>query len=102
MSISHVMELDKNLKNLMTAKNLKLAHLAKSVGIPKSTIHGWINGARPRDIIELNKVANFFGLNVHELCFGKDIKKTNVKNVKEEEVISRLGEIELVLRRVKE
>jgi transcriptional regulator with XRE-family HTH domain len=99
MSISASMELDKNLKKLMSVRNVTLAQLAKEVGIAKSTIHGWINGAHPRSVPELNKIATYFGLNIHELCFGSEKEKGPIKS---EEVIARFGGIDLVLRRSKE
>jgi len=98
MTISLGMKLDENLKTLMNKNQIKLAELAKEVGLAKSTIYGWINGAQPRSVLELNKVAKYFGLNIHELCFGEDGKQ-NEKYI--EQKISQLNDVELILRKIK-
>ena len=98
MTIFLNMKLNENLKKLMSKRKIRLAELAKDVGLPKSTIHGWLNGAQPRSVLELNKVAKYFGLNIHELCFGED----DLQSVgKPEEVITQLNGVELVLRKIK-
>ena len=81
----------------MTKNKIKLGNLAKEVGFPKSTIHGWINGIQPRSILELNKVAKYFGLNIHQLCFGEeDLEEKN----KSEQVIAKFNGVKLVLRKI--
>ena len=90
------MKLYKNLKTMMIAKSLSLKKLSVDVGIPPSTIHGWLNGAAPKSIIDLKKVADFFGVSIDELCFGVGDKcfDSIVENV-----VAELGNIQLIMRR---
>ncbi len=62
--------LSQNLKNLISEKRIRLSHLAREVEVPKSTIHTWMYGAQPRDLVALKKVAEYFSMSVDELCFG--------------------------------
>lgn len=96
MSITSVMKLDKNLKHLIKKKKISIADLSKEVAVPQSTLHGWINGTRPRDVVHLQKVAKYFKLNIHELCFCDYI---NVVSDYSEKIIGEFDGIELVLRR---
>jgi len=64
------MNLRKNLEQIMQARKLSLKALADHVSVPPSTIHGWLNGTAPKSIVELKKIADFFGISIDELCFG--------------------------------
>lgn len=89
------MQLDKNLKKMMTTKKMSLKTLSTEVRVPSSTIHGWLNGAAPKSLIDLKRIADYFDLSIDELCFGKNEKQ--IKN-RTENVLGDLGDIELVLR----
>ena len=93
--IIKAMKLSANLQNLMKERRVPLKHLSKHVAIPASTIHGWLNGANPRAISELKRVADYFGITIDELCFSEDKKKSD--NV----IVGKLGDVELVLRKIK-
>lgn len=98
MTIQLSMKLHENLKKLMKIKKVSLVALAKEVGVPQSTIHGWINGAQPRNIIELNKIAKYFGLDIHRLCFGEAHEEILNQN---EKLISEFDGVALILKRIK-
>lgn len=89
------MKLSANLQHLMKERRIALQLLSKQVAIPPSTIHGWLNGANPRAISELKRVADYFGITIDELCFSEDKKKSD--NV----IVGKLGDVELVLRKIK-
>jgi transcriptional regulator with XRE-family HTH domain len=89
------MKLDKNLKKMMLTKKLSLKTLSGQVGVPPSTIHGWLNGAAPKSLVDLKKISDFFGISIDELCFGAAEKNLTVIR---ESVIGDLGTVELVLR----
>lgn len=86
--------MDKNLKKILTKNRLTLKSLSTEVGIPASTIHGWMNGVPPKNLHEVKKIADFFGLTVDDLCFGslEEVKKHK------EKVVGELGGVELILR----
>lgn len=89
------MKLDKNLKKMMASKKLSLKNLSGHVGVPSSTIHGWLNGAAPKSLVDLKKIADFFKISIDELCFGAPEK--SIQAVRER-VVGDLGTVELVLR----
>lgn len=89
------MKLDKNLKKMMESKKLSLKNLSDHVGVPSSTIHGWLNGAAPKSLVDLKKIADFFKVSIDELCFGVPEKSVHVVR---ERVVGDLGTVELVLR----
>lgn len=59
-----------NLRRLMEERRIRLSHLAQEVNVPKSTIHSWMYGGQPRDLVALKKVADYFSLSVDAICFG--------------------------------
>lgn len=59
-----------NLRRLMEERRIRLSHLANEVSVPKSTIHSWMYGGQPRDLVALKKVADYFSLSVDAICFG--------------------------------
>lgn len=89
-----VYEMDKNLKKILTKNKLSLKSLSTEVGIPASTIHGWMNGVPPKNVHEVKKIADFFGITIDVLCFG------SVEEVKRqrEKIVGELGGVELILR----
>jgi transcriptional regulator with XRE-family HTH domain len=87
------MKLTTNLQVLMKDKRISLIELSKEVDIPSSTIHGWLNGANPRNIAELKRVANYFHISIDELCFGEKVVHSD------QVVVGKIGDVELILRK---
>ena len=77
------MKLANNLKKIMKTNGYSLSKLAIELKIPKSTIHGWLNGVEPKSIIELKRLSDHLEIPLDELCFGEGqcsvLKKTNIK-----------------------
>ena len=65
------MLLARNLKMLIKRERLTIMELAQKTGVPKSTIHNWMNGVKPRDIYKLLILANFFSIHICTLIFTK-------------------------------
>ena len=59
-----------NLRRLMNEQRIKVSHLSREVKIPKSTVHDWMHGGNPRDVIVLKRIADYFSLSINEICFG--------------------------------
>ena len=90
------MELDKVLRQLLNSRDIRPTTLAKEVGVSAKTIHNWLVGQSPRDISQVKKVADFFGVSLDYLCFGKT--DGPIESFSEE---INAGVFEVVLRRVK-
>lgn len=87
------MQLSENLKRLIEERNLQVSQLASVLEIPNSTLHGWLNGVPPKNIIELKKISSYFGLTVDELCFGESYLNTS-----KERVVFTFENIDLVMK----
>lgn len=89
------MKLSTNLKHFLKNEELTLSSLAKELGLPKSTIHGWINGVEPKSLLELKRLSEFIGVGLDQLCFGDVDAKFRHTNIK----VTIAGvEYELVLK----
>jgi transcriptional regulator with XRE-family HTH domain len=88
-----------NLKKAMKEHNINQKKLSLKLGLPVSTLHGWLNGVAPKNISDIKKVATIFGLTVDQLCFD-EINTTNPDKsvIREEKVVAQFGTVELVLR----
>jgi transcriptional regulator with XRE-family HTH domain len=93
------MKFRENLKKAMIEHKITQKKLSIKLGLPISTLHGWLNGVTPKNIQDLKKVANVFGMTVDQLCFD-DINefKLNKTLLQEEKVVAQFGTVELVLR----
>ncbi len=58
----------------MEERRIRLSELAREVDVPKSTIHSWMYGCQPRDLVALKKVADYFSISVDEICFGDTVQ----------------------------
>jgi ribosome-binding protein aMBF1 (putative translation factor) len=91
-----LMKISANLKEYLEREGVSIHDLSRKVSIPVSTLHGWINGAAPKSLSEVKKVAMFLNLTMDELCFNEkpnDHKNTNIKIIIGDE------EFEIVLKR---
>ena len=74
--------IEKKLKELLDKHNLSVAQLARHTEVPKTNIQGWLTGSSP-NISQAYKVAEYFGITIEELCFGKKPKTTQENFFKE-------------------
>ncbi len=65
------MKLAENLKALLKKHDITVAHLSRQTNVPMQTIHNWLMGHSPQNLIYLKKVAEYFGVSLEELCFRK-------------------------------
>lgn len=80
MSINIVMKFSHNLTQYLKANNLSLKELAKRLDVPLSTVHGWVNGIPPKNILTLKKISEVFGCSIDDLCFGEDFKEIHLES----------------------
>jgi hypothetical protein len=98
------MRLDRNLNHLLKSKKIKLTTLSTKTKIPKQTLHNWLYGADPKNIVQIRSVADFFEITIEELCFG-DLEK-GIKNKSDDQFTKYHDEInagiyEVILRKIK-
>jgi transcriptional regulator with XRE-family HTH domain len=63
----------KSFKALLEKHNLSVTELSKRVNVPKTNIQQWLTGSTP-NLVQLNKVAEYFNMSVDELYFGRQLK----------------------------
>jgi transcriptional regulator with XRE-family HTH domain len=64
-------QLKENLKKLLDARGMKAAELARISGVAPSVISEWMSGRHPRNVLNLQKIAEHLGVSLGELCFEK-------------------------------
>ncbi len=64
------MELPIRIKDLLKKRDMTVADLSKMTKVPVNTLHNWIAGQPPRNIVQLKRVADFFCVTVDYLAFG--------------------------------
>jgi len=62
--------LKENLRTHLDKQGITAAQLAKRAGVSKQVLSTWLNGASPRKIEQVKKVADSLSVSVDELCFG--------------------------------
>jgi transcriptional regulator with XRE-family HTH domain len=71
MSENNLVSFSSNLNKYLKKSNLSLKEFAIKLEVPASTIHGWLNGVPPKNLIIIKKIASILGVSVDELCFGQ-------------------------------
>jgi transcriptional regulator with XRE-family HTH domain len=86
------------LKRLMKESGETLATLAKTTGVPKSTISDWLSNRSPNPV-QAVKVANQLGVSLHYLLFGEDDAQEAFQKIMKEDFFK--GTFEISIKRVK-
>lgn len=86
------------LKKLMDDQDETLVSIARSTGVPKSTIAEWLGNRSPNPV-QAVKVANHLGVSLHFLLFGQDDSQEPLQKIFKEEFF--MGTFEITVRRVK-
>ena len=69
------MKFSENLKHHIQEHNLSLKELAIKLNVPPSTVHGWLNGIPPKNILTIKKIADLFNCSLDKLCFNEEFEK---------------------------
>ncbi len=88
-----------NLRRLMDERRIRLSHLSHETEIPKSTVHDWMYGGNPRDVLALKRIADYFSVSIDEICFGSSASKpqqikSEISQIKEE---FNIGSFDVIL-----
>jgi transcriptional regulator with XRE-family HTH domain len=79
--------LAKNLEKYMQTNNLSLNEFAQELDEATSTVHGWLNGIPPKNVLTIKKIAHILGMTMDELCFERIEKNIQAKSLSTDLVI---------------
>lgn len=71
MNIKESTAFRRNLKQLMSERNVTGVEIGELCGVSKSAVSGWLNGTYQPSGIKINKIAQYFGVSVSFLI-GKE------------------------------
>ncbi len=97
------MNFSKNLNAYMAKNNMSLKELAHKLGVPNSTVHGWLNGIPPKNILMIKKISTHLNCSIDELCFDEEpLKDTSFQGLIESNLVLSLGDesFQLILKKV--
>jgi transcriptional regulator with XRE-family HTH domain len=63
-------KLKQHLREHLDKYGITATQLARKSGVSKQVISTWLNGASPRRLEQVKKVADAMGVSIDELCFG--------------------------------
>jgi transcriptional regulator with XRE-family HTH domain len=91
--------LGKNLLILLEKNDLSLSKLSRDTNVPKSNLSAWLKGRSP-NIEQLDVVAQYFGVSIEFLMFGR-------KNLTNEPTLMYRAEVEdgkyeIIFRKISE
>lgn len=93
------MILHKQLKDLLRRNDMTVAQLSRATNISAKTIYQWLNGQKPRDISQVKRLADHFGVSVDFIAFGVQHKSKKEFSDFLEEI--NAGQFEVILRKVR-
>ena len=92
------MKLSTVLKQLLNDRNMTLKELATSIKVKPSTLSGWNNGVTPRDLTEVRRCAQYFGVTLEKLLFNESSDATALESLLTEQVFD--GFLKVKIERV--
>lgn len=104
LSRSKVVNLKKQLANILQHRGMTAAELSRKSGVPKQALSRWLGGQAPKDVTQVKKVADVLGVTLDHLLFGTSVdddtrKITDISSLVGDDWLG--GVFELRLRRVK-
>jgi transcriptional regulator with XRE-family HTH domain len=92
-------KLKQTLLTLLDKNDLTAAQLSRKAMVPKQNLHNWLQGAKPRDVEQIKRVADTLHVSMEYLLFGIKEKSTNPLLDKADEISA--GAWEVILRKTK-
>lgn len=62
--------LKRQLQFYLNKHDMSASQLAREAGVPKSSVGDWLAGSNPRDVRQIKRVADVFGVSLDNLMFG--------------------------------
>jgi hypothetical protein len=94
-----LMQLGKILKKKLQDNDVMVTELSRATKVPLQTLHNWLAGQKPRDIDQVKRVADHFGVSINNLCFGEIEKANRELTDFRDEILA--GVFEVVIRKPK-
>lgn len=69
------MNLKSQLKFHLSLRSMTQSELARKAGVSKQVLSLWMGGAKPKNIDQIKRVADVFGVSVDNLLFGTGVDK---------------------------
>jgi len=92
--------LARNLKRLLQENQMTASALSREAGVPTTTLSNWIAGQSPKNIKQVYKVCQYFGLTMEELIFdAKPQSKKDPNLLRDLNSEIHAGIYEVVLRK---
>jgi transcriptional regulator with XRE-family HTH domain len=88
-----------NLKKILKERNITILSLAKTSGVPKSTLHAWTTGQDTVSLSQLKAVAETLKLPLHDLAYGGQDPHTLNDKVDFHEIFNE--DVRLIIKRIK-
>jgi len=96
--MTNEIQLCKILARLIKDRCMTITGLSRVSGVPVQTLHGWLYGAKPKDLCQIKRVAECFKVDLDYLCFGEESSSTILKDYQNE---INVGIFEVILRKAK-
>jgi len=65
------MKLKDNLRQKLKEHGITATSLSKKTKVPLQTLNNWLAGSKPRDLLQVKAVCDYFGLSFDELVFSQ-------------------------------
>lgn len=92
------MKLAENLEKYCKERDISISRLAKDLGLPIQTLHGWTEGRQAVNLEHLKKVANYFCIPLYALVFDEQ----DPHESKREELLRELfsGDVRVTVHKI--
>lgn len=75
------MKLKEILRQLIKEKGISVTSLSKNAKVPLQTLNNWLSGLKPRDLDQVKSVADYLGVSLDYLVYGKKEKNIDINDL---------------------
>jgi len=93
------MNIKASLKKLLHDRDMTVAQLSRATKVPVQTLSNWLQGLKPRDLEQVQRVSAYFGVTLDFFVSGKESEAKPAFNDYKEEI--NAGVYEVILRKLK-
>ena len=92
------MKLAQVLQKICRERELTLTRLSRETGVPLQTLHGWTSGRKAVQLDQLQKVARYLKISIHELTYGELDPHAGLSPESLQEIFS--GDVRMSIHRI--